>query len=146
MLLNCGAGRLLRVPWPAGRSNQSILKEINPEYSLKRLTLKLKLQYFGHLMPTHWQRPWCWKRLRARSGGDRGWDGWMASPTQWTWVWPNSWRRTGNPSILQFMGLQSQTRLSNWATRDLWVCFQYCHWLFLDMVWTEPGTSASWNV
>ena len=49
MLLNCGAGRLLRVPWTA-RSNQSILKEINPEYSLEGLMLKLKLQYFGHLM------------------------------------------------------------------------------------------------
>ena len=42
--------RLLRVPWTARRSNQSILKEINPEYSLKGLMLKLKLQYFGHLM------------------------------------------------------------------------------------------------
>ena len=51
MLLNCGVGRrLLRVPWIARRSNQSILKEIGPEYSLERLTLRLKLQYFGHLM------------------------------------------------------------------------------------------------
>ena len=50
MLLNCGVGEDLRVPWTARRSNQSILKEISPEYSLKRLTLKLKLQYFGHLM------------------------------------------------------------------------------------------------
>ena len=50
MLSNCAAG-LLRIPWTAGRSNQSILKEINPEYSLKGLMLKLKLQYFGHLMP-----------------------------------------------------------------------------------------------
>ena len=50
MLLNCGAGRLLRVPWTAGRSNQSILKEISPEYSLEGLMLELKLQYFGHLM------------------------------------------------------------------------------------------------
>ena len=50
MLSNCGAGEDLRVPWTAGRSNQSILKEINPEYSLERLMLKLKFQYFGHLM------------------------------------------------------------------------------------------------
>ena len=51
MLLNCGAWRrLLRVPWTARRSNQSILKEINPEYSLEGLLLKLKHQYFGHLM------------------------------------------------------------------------------------------------
>ena len=82
--------RLLRVPWIA-RSNQSILKEINAEYSLERL----KLQYFGHLFEesTHWKRPWCWERLRAgREGDDRGWDCWMASLTQWTWVWANSGR------------------------------------------------------
>ena len=59
--------RLLRVPWTARRSNQSILKEISPEYSLEGLMLKLKLQYFGHQM---W-RPWCWERLKA--GGKRGW-------------------------------------------------------------------------
>ena len=68
--------RLLRVPWTAGRSNQSILKEISPEYSLEGLMLKLKLPYFGHLMRTAnlLERPWCWERLRARGeGDDRGW-------------------------------------------------------------------------
>ena len=75
--------RLLRVPWTARRSNQFILKEINPENSLEGLTLKLKLWSFGHLM----QRPWCWERLKVGGeGSDRGWDGWMASPTRWTWV------------------------------------------------------------
>ena len=56
--------------------------------------------------PTHWKRPWCWERLKAREGGDRGWDGWMASLTQWTWVSANSgrWWRTGKPGVLQFMG------------------------------------------
>ena len=86
--------RLLRVPWTARRSNQSILKEINPEYSLEGLMLKWKLQYFGHLIwkeLTHLKRPWCWERLKAGGEGDsRGWDGWMASLTQWTWVWVNS--------------------------------------------------------
>ena len=81
-------GRPLKVPWTAQRSKQSILKEeINPEYSLDRLMLKLKLQYFGHLMwrLTHWKRLWCQERLRTGGeGGDRGWDGWMASVTQWT--------------------------------------------------------------
>ena len=70
--------RLLRVPWTARRSNQSILKEISPENLLEGLMLKLKLQYFGHLMQklTHWKRPWSWKRLKARGeGDDRGWDG-----------------------------------------------------------------------
>ena len=85
--------RLLRIPWTARRSNQSILKEISPGCSLEGLMLKLKLQYFGHFMwkLTHWKRPWCWERLRAGGeGDDRGWDGWMASPTQWTWVLVNS--------------------------------------------------------
>ena len=74
--------RLLRVPWTAWRSNQSILKEINPEYSLEGLMLKLRLQYFGKEL-THWKRPQCWERLRTGGEvGGRGWDGWMASPTQ----------------------------------------------------------------
>ena len=85
--------RLLRVHWTAWRSNQSILKEISPEYSLEGLILKLKLQYFGHLMQeqAHWKRPWFWERLKAGGeGDDRGWNGWMASPTRWTRVWVNS--------------------------------------------------------
>ena len=64
--------RLLRVPWTARRSNQSILKEISPEYSLEGLMLKLKLQYFGHLMQktlTHWKRSRCWERLKAGGEG-----------------------------------------------------------------------------
>ena len=67
---------------------------------------------------THLKRPWCWERLKARGeGDDRGWDGWMASLTQWTWVWVNSgsWWGTGRPGMLQSMGLQSQTRVSNWT-------------------------------
>ena len=87
--------RLLRVPWTARRSNQSILKEINPEYSLSGLILKLKLPKLATWCkePTHWKRPWCWKRLRAGGEeGNRGWDGWMTSLTQWTWVWANSGR------------------------------------------------------
>ena len=61
--------RLLRIPWTAKKSNQSILKEISPEYSLEGLMLKLKLQYFGQLM-THWKKPRCWQRLRAGGEGD----------------------------------------------------------------------------
>ena len=86
--------RLLRVPWTARRSNQPILKEIIPEYSLEGLILKLKLQYFLATWCeelTHWKRPWCWERLKVGGEGDsRGWDDWMASLTQWTWVWVNS--------------------------------------------------------
>ena len=82
--------RLLRVPWTARRSNQSILKEISPEYSLVGLMPMVKLKYFGHLMwrTDSFKRPWCWERLKAGGeGDDREWDGWMASPTHWTWVW-----------------------------------------------------------
>ena len=83
--------RFLRVTWTARRLNQSILREISPEYSLEGLMLKLKLQYFGYLMRrkrTHWKRPWCWERLKAGEEGDnRGRDGWMALPTRWTCVW-----------------------------------------------------------
>ena len=72
--------KTLESPWTASKSNQSILEEINPEYSLEGLMLKL--QYFGHLL-THWKRPWCWERLRAEGErGNRGWDGRMASLTQ----------------------------------------------------------------
>ena len=67
---------------------------------------------------THLKRPWSWERLKAGGERDnRGWDGWMASPTQWTWVWVSSgsWWWTGRPGMLQFMGLQSWTWLSNWT-------------------------------
>ena len=90
--------RLLRVPWTA-RSNQSILKEISPELS-------------------HWKRPWCWERLKAEGGGDdRGWDCWMASWTQWTWVWVSSrhWWWTGKVGVLRSMESKSLTRLRDWT-------------------------------
>ena len=116
---------LLRAPWTARRSKLSILKDISPGCSLEALMLKLKLQYFGHLM----------RRVDSlektlmlggigggREGDDRGWDGWMASLTQWTWVWVNSgslwW--TGRPGVLRFMG--SQTVGHDWATELNW-----CH-------------------
>ena len=94
--------RLLRVPWTARRSNQSILKEINPGCSLEGQMLNLKFQYFATWCKelTHWKRLWCWERLRAGGEGDnRGWDGWMASLIQWPWVWVNSgsWWWTGRP-------------------------------------------------
>ena len=108
--------RLLRIPWTARRSNQSMLKEITPEYSLKGLMLKLKYQYFGHLI---WKgnslgkkkrkQTSCWERLKAGGEGDnRRWNGWMTSPTQWTWVRANSgrWWRTWKSGVLQFMGLK----------------------------------------
>ena len=111
--------RLLRVPWTARRSNQSILKEISPEYSLEGLMLKLKLQYFGHLMwrTDSFEKTLMLGRLKAvGEGDDRGWDGWMVSLTQWTWVWVNSgnWWWTGRTGVLQSMG--SQRVGHDWAT------------------------------
>ena len=113
--------RLLRVPWTARRSNRSIPKEINPEYSLEELLLKLKLQYFGHLM---WRAGSLEKILmlgkiegRRRKGrGDRGWDAWMASLTRRTWVCANFgvYCRTEKSGVLQFM--RSQRVGQDWAT------------------------------
>ena len=101
--------RLLRVPWTARRSNQSILK-ISPGCSLEGLMLKLKLQYFGYLM---WRADSLEKTLMLGKikGGRRGanrWDGWMASLTGWTWVCTSSrsWWWTGKPGVLQSTGLQ----------------------------------------
>ena len=86
--------------------------------------LKLKLQYFGHLM---WRADSLGKTLmlgKMKAGGEgdnRGWDGWMASPTQWTWVWVNSgsWCWTGRPGMLWFMGLQRVGH--GWATELNWI-------------------------
>ena len=115
--------RLLRAPWTAKRSNKSILKEISPEYSLEGLMVKLKLQYFGRLMQKtdSFEKTWCCEILKAGGEGvDRGWDGWMASPTQWTWVWANSGSRwwTGKPDVLKSMG--SQRVGHDWAAELNW--------------------------
>ena len=82
---------LLRVPWTARRSNQSILKDISPEYSLEGLMLKLKLLILWSPDAKNWLtgkdcdagNDWRW----GGEGDNRGWDGWMASPTRWTWIW-----------------------------------------------------------
>ena len=99
------------IPWTARRSDQSILKEISLEYSLEGLILKLNSNTLATWWEelTHLKRPWCWERLNVgEEGDDRGWDGWMASLTQWTWVWvgSESWQWTGRPGVLQSMRLQ----------------------------------------
>ena len=101
--------RLLRVLWTARRSIQSILKEISPDYSLEGLMLKLKLQYFGHLMMLGQTEG------RRRRGRQR-WDGWVASATRWTWVWASSWSWwwTRKPGVLQSIG--SQRAGHDWVT------------------------------
>ena len=121
--------RLLRVPWAVRRSNQSILKEIIHEYSLEGLMLKLKLQYFGHLM---WRTDSLEKTLmlggiggRRRRGRQRmRWlDGITDSMYMRVWVNSGSWWWTGRPGMLQSMGSQSRTRLSDWAELN-WRLFE----------------------
>ena len=120
--------KLLKVPWVARRTSQSILKEVSPEYAFEGLMLKLKFQYFDHLT---WRTDSLIKTQMLgkiegrRRGENREWDSWMASPTQWTWLWEcsGSWRWTGKPGMLQSMQLQRVghdwvTEL-NWTIRSL---------------------------
>ena len=124
--------RLLRVPWTARRSKQSSLKEISPECSLEGPMLKLKLPI---LWPPDAKRWLIWKDPDAgkdwrqeEKGMIRGLDGWMALPTQWTWVWVSSgsWWWTGRPGVLQSVGLQWVR--PDWAT---------------ELNWTDNGRRAS---
>ena len=111
------------------------IKPVNPKGNqpwlfIEGLMLKLKLQYFGCKEPTHWKRPWCWERLKAGGeGDDRGWDGWMLSLTQWTWVGANSgrWWRTGKPSVLQSMGSQ-RVRLKLASEQEYWESSYHSVW------------------
>ena len=114
--------RLFRVPWTVRRSNQSERKSVLSIHwkdwcwSWNSNTLATWCEELTHL-----KRPWYWERLKAEGEGDsRRWDGWMALPTQWTWVWVNSgsWWWTGRPGVLQSMG--SQRVKHNWATELNW--------------------------
>ena len=153
--------RLLRVPWTAKRSNKPILKEISPRYSLKRLMLKLKLQYFGSLL----QRIDSFEK-KPDAGKDWRWEekgmtedemGWMTSLNQWTRVWVSSrsWLWTGKLGMLQSMG--SQRVRHDWATELKWTncgttqC-THCQWfLWLLLLDHSPGNPvcfwvARWNL
>ena len=115
--------RLLRIPWTARRSNQSILKEISMNMNWKGWYWSWNSNTLATWCEelTHWKRPWCWERLKTGGEGDnRGWDSWMASPTRWTRVWasPRSCWWTGKPGLLQFMG--SQRVRHDWVTELNW--------------------------
>ena len=100
---------------------------------------------------THWKRPWCWERLKALGGGDdRGWDGWMASPTQWTWVWASSrsWWWTGKPGMLQ--SLRSQRVRHDWETElnrhDLRNFRERIQWVFFfTHIWILAHSNINWE-
>ena len=109
MLLNCGVGEdswkslgLQGDPTSPSKM-KSVLNVHWKDWCWNSNTLATWCEELPHL-----KEPWCWERLRAGEGDDRGWDGWMASPTQWTWVWvgSGSWWWTGRPGMLRFMGLQ----------------------------------------
>ena len=166
ILLNCGVREDLRVLWTARRSNQSILKEIV-------LTIHWKHWCWGwssNTLATWWEelthlkRSWSWERLKAGAEeNDRGWDGWMASPTRWTRVWVNSggWWWTGRPGMLQSMALQRvrQDWVPEWTELN-WVVFHplvlASHYTLIGAIWEqnkpkltvflEPSPSMFWRV
>ena len=126
--------RLLRVPWTARTSSQSILKEIRMGVHWKDWCWSWNSNPLATWCEelTHWKRPWCWERLRAGGEGeDRGWNGWMASSTQWTWVWVDSgsWWWTGRPGMLQFMGHKEldTTEWLNWTEYSS-LCYRVNLW------------------
>ena len=131
--------RLLRVTWTARKSNQSILKEISPRRKDWRWSWGSNTLATWCEELTHWKRPWCWKRLKAvGEGDDRGWDGWMASPTRWTWVWTSSgsWWWTGKPGVLQYIG--SRRVGHDWVTELNWTSLDLSHV-------TQAGYRISWR-
>ena len=115
-----------RIPWTARRSNQSVLRSsvLNVHWKDRCWSWNTNILATWCEELTHRKRPWYWERLKVGGeGNNRGWDGWMASPTQWTWVWVNSrsgwW--TGRPGMLQSMG--SQRVRDDWVTKLDWVHF-----------------------
>ena len=137
--------RLLRAPWTARRCDQSLLKEISPEYSLEGLMLKLKRQYFSHLM---WRTDSLGKTLMlaklkaGEEGDDRGLYGWMASLTQWTWVWVNSgsWWWTGKPGMLQSIGSQrvGHDRMTELSWSLTWISATISSFVFKPLMLIHP--------
>ena len=135
--------RLLRVLWTSRRSNQSILKESSPEYSLEGLMLKLRLQYFGHLMlrADSFEKTLMLGKIEGRRRrGQQRMRSWMTLPTQGTWNWVDSrcWWWTARPGALQFMG--SQRVGHDWATELSWMSFLWWGFFYGS---AEKNPSAS---
>ena len=139
MLLNCGVEKALESPldckkiqWVHPKRNQSWIFTGNTDAEAEAPILWPP--WCDEL--TDWKRPWCWERLKSGGeGDDRGWYGWMASPTQWTWVWVSSrsWWWTGKPGMLQSMG--SQRVRHDWVTELIdWLCWAQLCWCRLTML------------
>ena len=146
--------KTLESPLYARRSNQSVLREINPEYSLEGLLLKLKFQFFGHLMwwADSLEKTLMLERIEAKGErGGKGWDGWMASPTSWTWVWAcfGNW----------LWQMWSEKRVNKWLLKILEkfsiVCFCF-HLIYrklslfpytikITLLWVEERLSFPWG-
>ena len=164
MLLNCGVGE---DSW-VSLGLQEDIKAVHPKGNQSWIFIgrtdcwswnsNILATWCEELTP--WKRPWCWERLKARGEGDvRGWDGWMASLTHWTWVWINSrcWWWTGRPGVLQFIG--SQRVGHDWATELteliwtlLWELLYKClspnfpFWKYIFMIRnTYIYTKSSWG-
>ena len=146
--------RLLRVPWTARRPNQSILKELSPEYSLEGLTLKLKLQYYGRLMwrtDSFGKTLMLWKVEGGGEGDNRGWDGWLASPTQCTHVWASSgswwWKRS--LECCSPWGCK-ETWLGNWTElnreEDLGAIKVYDKYLYKSLKYIKALSPLKWSL
>ena len=126
--------RLLRIPWTARRSVLDIHWN-NWCWGWNSNTLATWCEEL-----THWKRPWCWEGLGAgEEGDDRGWDGWVASLTQWTWVWAasTSWWWTGKPGVLHSMG--SQRVGHDWATELNWYEQQF-EYISRELYWVKKAS------
>ena len=134
--------RLLRILRTTRRFNQSILKEISPEYSWKDWCWSWNSNTLANWCEelTHWERPWCWERLKAAEGDSRELNSWMASPTQWAQVWASSWCwwRTEKYGKLQSMGLRRVRH--DWATELNWTdTFFKDSRLYSILIWVEEN-------
>ena len=131
--------RLLRVPWTARRPRQSILKEISPEHPLEGPMLKLKLQYFGHLMgrTDSFEKTLMLGKIEGGRRRGRQRMRWLDGITDsWTWVWLScgSWWWTGKPGVLQSIGSQRVGR--NWVT-ELNCYFVIQKWYYQLGIWRK---------
>ena len=147
MLLNCGAGEN---SWESLHSKE--IESVNPKRNQPWIFIERTdaWSWSSNIWATwckeltHWKILWCWERSRAGQGDDRGWGGWMASSTQWTWVWASLgwWWRTGKPSVLQSM--ESQRVGYDWVTEIIWFKNLPFQWVKSDFM--KMGCVYVWKV